>query len=209
MQLGDFLKLFNQNELTEFCRRTSPENYEAFVQQIHSDIFDIVNLIEADSKDYLSRSEDEINRDIVRNLKSKNYNASHDTDENGHVDIHIISRNNRYTWLAEAKIYNGPSYIEDGVDQLTTRYARGTEGHNHGGILIYIKNSSCEDKFKAWRTHFSLLSDKYKNLAVQDNCRRSSMSFKSEHSLNRIGLSSANYNLLHIGISIYREASSN
>lgn len=206
MPLKDLLETYGQRELVEQLIRLQPANYEDFVGQLHRDLLYVVGEIEGDAKDFQSASEDELNREIVRLMRCRFYNASHDHDEGGHVDIHIRSRDGRYSWLAEAKLDNGPAYLTAGVHQLSERYARGTPHHNHGGFIVYIQKKRCAERFANWRKHFSGLVNEFEALEVLDSGMRVGLTFDSKYILDRIGAGAPKYTVLHIGVTAYRPA---
>ncbi|MFX9840685.1 hypothetical protein ABTP51_19090, partial [Acinetobacter baumannii] len=67
--------------------------------------------------------EDDINTQIVRDLKLLNYDAVHDKFDNGHVDIHVEVSGFPFKWLGESKIWKGVSKIEGGFKQLLEDYS--------------------------------------------------------------------------------------
>ena len=203
----EFLETSGQDELLEQLKRLHPESYDEFVATLHKDLIYVVGLIEADSKDFHDALEDELNREIVRLLNARFYIAGHDTDENGHVDVHVRSRDGRFSWLAEAKIDKGVAYLTAGVHQLSDRYARGTPESHCGGFLVYIQKSRCAERFKGWRDHVSGLVAELEDLEVGDSTLRGGLTFNSRYVLNRMGEGVPKYSVLHIGVSAYRDAS--
>ena len=189
-------------------RRDQPRDYADFVDVFYADLEDLIGLMEGDAKDLMSASEDFLNRELVRLLNARSYIASHDHDEGGHVDIHVKPGNRLFTWLGEAKLDNGPEYILAGLHQLTKRYARGTAGHNCGGVLVYFQKDRCSERFAAWRERLKVGEvDNFEQLVVQDCNGRSGLTFQSDFVLNRIGCLAPKYQVRHIAVSLYRPAS--
>ena len=207
MKLREFLDLAGQDRLVEQLRRLSPDSYQEFVEQLQEDLLYVVGLIEGDAKDFHDALEDELNREIVRLLNARFYIASHDHDEGGHVDVHVRSPDGKYSWLAEAKIDNGPAYLTAGMHQLSDRYVRGTPDHNCGCFLVYIQKADCTERFAGWRKHFSGLGSDFEALEVFDATVRQGLSFRSDYVLDRIGKGAPKYSVLHVGVSAYRPAS--
>jgi hypothetical protein len=207
MRLQDLLDVYGQPELIEQLRRLQPADYDDFVDQLQKDLLYVIDLIEGDAKDFHDSSEDELNREIVRLLRARHYVAGHDHDEGGHVDIHVRSRDGKFSWLAEAKLDKGIAYLTHGVHQLSNRYARGTQGHNQGALIIYIQKDRCTDRFSTWREHFSSLTSDFEGLEVLDCAFRQSLSFRSRYVLQRMGASGPQYQVLHLAISAFRPAS--
>lgn len=206
MPLKDLLETYGQQELVEQLIRLQPASYTDFVEQLHRDLIYVIGLVEGDAKDFHDALEDELNRELVRLLRSRFYSASHDHDEGGHVDIHIRSRDGRFSWLAEAKLDKGPAYLKAGVHQLSDRYARGTPEHNHGGFVVYIQKARCSERFSDWRAHFAALTDEFEGLEVSDSASRQGLAFSSKYVLDRIGAASPKYTVLHLGVSAFRTA---
>lgn len=207
MPLKELLDTYGQAELVEQLRRLQPADYEDFVSQLHEDLLFVIGLIEGDAKDFHNADEDQLNREIVRLMRSRFHNASHDNDEGGHVDIHIRSRDGRFSWLAEAKIDNGHAYLTAGLHQLSNRYARGTPDNNHGGFIIYIQRARCTERFASWRSHFTNLTSEFEALEVLDYHARGILSFDSKYVLERMGAGGSKYQVLHLGVSVFRPAS--
>jgi hypothetical protein len=204
--LREHLSYCGQEELLRQMRRISPESYEEFIDSLYEDLDELIGLVERDAKDFVKASEDEISRELVRLLLARFYWASHDSDEGGHVDIRVAAKGEKYTWLAEAKLDDGPAYLLAGVKQLTERYARGTPNHNCGAFLVYIQKERSRELFARWREYFAKESE-LEELKVEDCSARPDMAFFSDFVLPRIGGGGSPYRVRHIGISACRTAS--
>lgn len=205
--LRETLHNYEHQELLEQLNRLNPRNYEEFINLLYKDLDFVVGLIEADAKDFHDASEDELNRQIVRLLTARFYAASHDHDEGGHVDVRVASRNGQFSWLAEAKLDNGPAYLKSGVSQLTERYTRGTPNHNAGGFLVYIQKSKCAERFANWREYLETQGESFQELSTEDCPNRTGLAFFSEFVLPRMGAGVPKYRVRHIGVSAFRAAS--
>jgi hypothetical protein len=205
--LRDLLHIYSQDELLEQFKRISPTSYQEFIGILYSDLDQLIGLVESDAKDFIDALEDELNRELVRLLRARFYNASHDHDEGGHVDVHVRSRDGRYSWLAEAKIDRGPEYILGGLNQLIDRYAKGTPDHHCGSVIVYIQKDRCTDRFAAWRSHLAANSGTFEEFSEEDCTVRRGLSFYTEFVLPRIGAGAPKYRVRHIGVSIFRPAS--
>lgn len=204
--LREQLLAYGQDELLEQLRRLSPLDYSEFIQTLYGDLDTLIGLIEADAKDFQDSSEDELNRELVRLLNARFYIASHDHDEGGHVDVRVASRNGKFSWLAEAKLDNGPAYLSKGVTQLTDRYVRGTPNHNAGAFLVYIQKDKCSERFKTWRDEFSSKTSEYDELEISDCISRPGLAFYSKFHLERMGGIAPKYEVRHIAVSAFRPA---
>ncbi|WP_141100847.1 hypothetical protein [Roseateles aquatilis] len=204
--LRDHLQACGQDELLAQLRRLAPVSYEEFVSTLYEDLDQLIGLVEADAKDFQDASEDELNRELVRLLNARFYAASHDHDEGGHVDVRVRSRDGRFSWLAEAKLDNGPAYLSKGVDQLTERYVRGTPGHHCGGFLVYVQKARCAERFATWRQHLAANASSFEDLTVEDCKSRQGLAFYSEFVLPRLGTGVPKYRIRHIAVTAFREA---
>lgn len=189
-------------------RREQPLDYPDFIDVFYADLEDLIGLLEGDAKDLMTANEDFLNRELVRLLNARSYVASHDHDEGGHVDIHVKPGSRRFSWLGEAKRDKGSANYWAGLVQLTERYARGTPGHNCGGLLIYFQNDRCSERFAEWRQNFEAKGKTdLKELSVHDGSGRAGLTFQSDFVLERIGTKAPKYQVRHIAVSLYRAAS--
>ena len=60
-------------------------------------------------------------------------------------------------WYGEAKIWNGVTYLQKGINQLLTRYASGRE--KNLGFLVYFRFPGMTGKMSEWLSHLNLQSD--------------------------------------------------
>lgn len=96
-------------------------------------------------------SEDQRTSEIVSNLKSMGFAATHDEQIGGHVDI--VIRLAGLLWLAEAKNWDGCAWASSGIHQLLTRYSTGLPGQSVGGLIIYFKQRDAASLMSKWRNH--------------------------------------------------------
>lgn len=99
--------------------------------------------------------EDLITLSLATFLKGCGYRASHDTKDGGHVDLTVKHVKLNVQWKAEAKIWNGVSYVEDGWLQLTERYLTGGPLDSDAGLLIYCFQKDAYSKLVDWLSHLS------------------------------------------------------
>lgn len=207
--LREHLKVYEEMgiPMLSVLKHTCPQSYEEFIDTLYSDLDALIGSLESDAKDFAKAGEDVLNREIVRLLNARYYHASHDNDEGGHVDIHVRSPTKGFSWLGEAKLDNGPAYILSGLNQLVSRYARGTPGNNAGGLLVYFQKDRCSDRFQEWRTALEQEhKDSFEGLEVTDCSRRPGMAFESKFVLQRIGSAAPKYQVRHIAVSLFRQA---
>ncbi len=149
----------------KFMTRLQPTSYQAFIDCLYTDLDEILREIQASrkiiaqkypisdaNKETLKVFEDDINTQIVRDLKILNYDAAHDKFDNGHVDIHVELSGYPYKWFGESKIWNGVTKIDGGFKQLLEDYSTGEKNEKCGGVLIYVVNTtqSTNKILRAW-----------------------------------------------------------
>ena len=157
----------------------SNDNYDDFVECLYEDIDRIFAAFQATPQRRSGDGEDRITDDLVVNLRTAGYDANHDQDAGGHVDVTVKAGN--LTWIGEAKIYRSVGNVLEGFLQLTTRYrpASGNFAHNKGGMLIYItEKPNAKAQMDAWRQHIQNQSvDGYQDW----DCTRNVLAFHSKH----------------------------
>lgn len=144
-------------EVNGFLKRKFAATNEDFVAQLYVDLDDAMYVLETQKHMYQTSQwgEDELTAVIIAFLKGRNYDAEHDTQHGGHIDILVKHQLGRFSWIGEAKLWGGPAYIFGGWNQLNERYGTGTIRDNHGGIIIYVKQRKSGDKFADWCTHLT------------------------------------------------------
>ncbi|EDU9246268.1 hypothetical protein R951_003381 [Salmonella enterica] len=144
-------------EVKGFLKRKFAATNDDFINQLYIDLDDAMYVLETQKHMYQGSQwgEDELTSVIITFLKGRNYDAEHDTQLGGHIDILVKHQLGRFAWIGEAKLWNGPAYIFGGWNQLNERYGTGTVRDNHGGIIIYVKQKKSGDKFSAWREHLA------------------------------------------------------
>jgi len=202
--LRDLVMLCSQPGLIEHAQRIEPRSYDELMRRLNADLDALIGIIESDAQDFADANENQISKELVRLLKARCYDASHETDHGGHVDVTVKSSDNRYSWLAEAKILGSNSYLDQGMDQLIDRYAKGTPGHNKAALLIYVKQDRCGEKLQAWRDYHELQTAKYEELKVSSCAGRPGLAFYSEFVHPRVGKGPPKYLVRHLAVSLYR-----
>lgn len=152
--------------------------YTEFVEVLYETIDSCIRTIEEDPKIRLGDGEDRLTSELIAMLRSAGYDASHDTTIGGHSDI-VVKSLRGDCWVGEAKIHGGYDYLEQGWNQLTTRYMRGTPGYDMGGLLLYIRNKDCRSVIETWRNN--LLALNLPQLKISDCLIRGELGFYSVH----------------------------
>lgn len=205
--LSDLEKLLGAGYLADHLRIQYPRSYDQFISDLYREIDTATNFMESDAADFMKQEEEFISRALVRQLKQKSFLATAETDSGGHCDITVTSADQRYSWLCEAKRWNGASYIHDGFQQLLKRYSKATPGNNHGGLLIYVQVSKCSDRLEAWRQHLTNAAGSYEELTIADDNDRPGYAFASSQVHDRSGVAGPRYKVRHMAMSLYRPAS--
>jgi hypothetical protein len=170
-----------------------PPTGELFIDRLYQEISKIVSKIEESAQYRQNDSEDRITIDIVIMLRQTGYDATHDTDSRGHVDIRV--NNNNFVWLGEAKIHSDYNWLLSGLKQLHTRYLTGRE--DGSGLLIYINVANAKNVMDEWRKRLELGNEC--NLKETSDCNEK-LTFWSIHLHEASGL---DIKTKHIGVSLY------
>lgn len=110
-------------------------NYELFLEGLYNALDDCFAHLEKNANHHQGDGETKISYVVQTILNTKNYNCEFETNRNGHVDL--LVKENKFEWLAEAKIHGGNVWTYHGFRQLTENYTTGRPGTNHGGIIVY------------------------------------------------------------------------
>lgn len=142
--------ILNLAEAENTRSKFRPQSYDEFIQGLYQTINTIIRFIE-DSANYQQDSgEDLLTTQMVHQLKWR-YNADHDTNTKGHVDIKITSGD--YVWLGEAKIAHSQPWIFAGMQQLMTRYSTGRKNATHSGLIIYFFQDKVKTRMINWKNY--------------------------------------------------------
>lgn len=79
------------------ARRCSVADYEDFVDLLYEDIDEIFAQLGRSSNLMQEDKEDRITSEIISNLRSRSYTATHDSMAGGHVDIDVEL--NGFCWM--------------------------------------------------------------------------------------------------------------
>lgn len=200
MSIGD-LKRFSDalglGALANSIRRASVSSYPQFIETLYVDLNNILLGMQENPELRKNDGEDRLTIEIVCNLRTLGYNASHDAKIGGHADILVRGKDN-YIWIGEAKIHSGYDYLFQGFQQLCTRYSTGDAGQDCGALIIYIRNKNSSNVVAEWRQRITGYG--LDNLSLQDCAERPEFVFYSTHTHER---TSTSFNVKHIGVSLY------
>lgn len=132
--------------LVEQIRQKAPEYYDlisAKTEAEYEKAFDAlleraVSHLEASKKVFQALDENGLSAVLIEALSIPGLTATRETNSNGHVDITVVADHcsPMRKKLGEAKIYAGPAYHFEGLQQLLGRYTTGREGR--GMLIVYF-----------------------------------------------------------------------
>lgn len=138
------------DSLLAFCeemKKKAPAYFDLITAETDADFemaFDShlersVSLLETNKNELAELDENGLSAFLVAALSIPGLSATRETNSNGHVDITIVADHctPMRKKLGEAKIYNGPQYHLDGLQQLLGRYTTGRE--NRGMVIEYFR----------------------------------------------------------------------
>lgn len=175
-------------------------SYQDFVKTIYSALDSSISYLEDNPGIRQEDSEDRTTIEIVGHLKQRGYDADHDTKINGHVDI-VVRNRAGYKWLGEAKKHTAYPWLHQGFEQLCTRYSRGTQNQNQGGILIYIRTKDAKSVISKWKDHLTSHAE-WKDLRFEECAEKPGLYFYTEHQHDSSGLP---YRVRHMGIVLHHD----
>lgn len=120
--------------------------FEARTSQEFDDFLDrhfeeCVQRMEAEAHHLVADSEEKLSAFLAAALSMPGLSVIREGYSNGRVDLTIKSDSMMFPErrLAEAKIYDGPTYHAQAIEQLICRYSTGRQ--NRGYVIEYVKKS--------------------------------------------------------------------
>jgi hypothetical protein len=107
--------------------------------------------LETNKKNFERLDEEGLSGVLVASLSIPGLTVTPETNSNGHVDLtieadHCVPMRKK---LGEAKIYRGPAYHIQGIEQLLGRYTTGREGR--GLLIVYFRKKDIAGLVKKLR----------------------------------------------------------
>lgn len=121
-------------------------------------------------------SEDQLTVDIIGQLRAMSFDADHDTQVGGHVDI-LVRGKNGFLWLAESKKHGAYDWLFSGLSQLRDRYSTGVAGQDTGDLIIFCTN---RDALGVMNTWYEKLGESDSEI-ILDNAEIDELVFRSTH----------------------------
>lgn len=147
-------------DVSRFLQRNYPPDAKAFVDVLYRDLVELRRSMAMSAKQFYDASgkpwgEDQISNHIRAVLDASAMNrvtsVIREAGTRGHVDITVVQSRLNATWIAEAKLSDGPEYLSGGLSQLQSRYASGFEPDV--ALLIYCFGVRAKSALKNWRDH--------------------------------------------------------
>ena len=167
--------------VVELLKLVSAETEEEFDHALEYLLENAVKHLEKSANFLNDQLEDYITNFLISYLcGTQLIDAEHDAYSKGHVDITIETKTSfpKRIRLGEAKIYRGPSYHVDGMEQLINRYTTGREGT--GFMLEYVTARNIVDLVDKIRKHLDEHRPCAQNGDTQDH-RHILWAFESQH----------------------------
>lgn len=181
--LQDYSCLFGKDPAFErhLRRRLAAvkNDYKAFLRCLYEEIQSVILVLQSNPQRRTDDCEDRLTDELVSNLSTAGYTATHGRSAGGHVDITVACGD--FTWIGEAKKYHSTTAVYEGFLQLTTRYrpANGNFEQNQGGLLIYITDNP--DAKKLMNDWLVALREKAIDGYSYSDCSDHYLSFISQH----------------------------
>jgi hypothetical protein len=147
--LSEYFRVNHPHLISVLCLQTGAE----FDTGLESILEEAIDYLERNANHLASLSEEAISAFLVAYLNKPGLRVTQEAHSNGHVDITIEAEHTPplRRRLGEAKIYDGPSYHVNGLEQLINRYSTGREG---SGIMgEYVKKANIMDLVAKVRLH--------------------------------------------------------
>jgi len=201
----------DQNSLLAFCeffRTRHPELLNVFASTTDGE-FDIgiegllecaVDHLEKNANHLATLKEDAISAFLVAFLNMPGLRVTQEAHSNGHVDITIEAEHSPpiRRRLGEAKIYNGPVYHVQGLEQLLKRYTTGREGS--GIIVEYVKQPAIRHLVNKVREHMDSTKPCSQNGTSIDHRIRWAFTTYHDHS------SGESMRIVHVSCNLFNTA---
>lgn len=128
--------------------------------------------------------EDELTVQVCEMLTHSGFEATHDTAVGGHCDI-VVKGKYGFLWLAEAKKHSDYAWLDQGFQQLSTRYSTGNPGQDHGEVIIYCFVQDAKAMLEKWKSE---LVSRNPAVTVNGSVSGNPLTFASQHQHECSGL---------------------
>ena len=175
--------------IASLLRRTLASTYDEFLDVLYDDLKLVLERMENNPQNYPDESEDATTNRISDMLWGMQYEASHNLQAGGNVDLTIAMPRRQFKWIAEAKKFDSVAGMREGYLQLATRYrpGSGVNGVMYGGLIGYLRRANAVKLMEDWRTELVSLPVA-SGIHLQECARRPALSFISQHNHQDFGL---------------------
>lgn len=195
------------NSLIKLIQRKAPEYLDLLTANTDTEFLDALDTLlekavtglESNRKNFQKLDEEGLTGVLALALSIPGLTVTQETNSNGHVDLTIRADHciPARTVLGEAKIYNGPAYHIDGLQQLISRYITGRE--LRGLLMVYFRERDIASRVKKLRERMDADTPCYQQGGTRDHTLK--WSFLSSHTHS----SGENLDIAHIGCNLYGE----
>lgn len=191
--------------LVDRIARKAPEYLDLLTAETSSDFdaaFDAllektIIRLEQNKKNYEKLDEEGLSAVLASSLSVPGLSVTQETHSNGHVDLTIVADHcvPTRTKLGEAKIYDGPAYHIQGLEQLLGRYTTGRE--NRGLLIVYVRKQDVSGKIIKLRESMDKTLPLHQQGATTDHILKWSFISTHKHS------SGEDLDVCHVGCNLY------
>ncbi|OYQ39932.1 hypothetical protein CHU94_11365 [Rhodoferax sp. TH121] len=187
--------------LANMLRRLTVKTYSDFVEVLYDDLKLATERLEQNPQLHLEDEEDATTEKLLLILFGFQYQASHDAQSGGAVDITVELPKRGFKWIGEAKRFKSVADMREGYLQLSTRYSPGSGSLNlvHGGLIGYLRRSRAAKHVADWKEHFKEQFDS-EGTTYSDCNRRGPWGFITEQEHESLGVP---FRVWHFCISLH------
>jgi hypothetical protein len=159
-----------------------------------------VSRLEQNKKNFEGLNEVGLSGVLAAALSMPGLSVTQETNSNGHVDLAIEAEHctPMRRKLGEAKIYDGPAYHFQGLEQLLGRYTTGREGR--GLLIAYVRKQNIAGLIQTLREKMDVDYPCQQQGKTADHILK--WSFRSAHAHS----CGENLEVSHIGCNLYTDS---
>lgn len=173
--------------VARWIQRELASSHQEFLDILFQDLLFAVERLEQNPQLMVDEGEDQTTQRLADMLAAFGYQATHNTQAGGNVDLTVERVRLSHRWIAEAKRFGDVGDMREGYLQLSTRYrpALASDGRLHGGMIGYLRRPNAAKCMTGWREH---LAELIEGCATQDCSRRGPLGFVSSHAHGDYGV---------------------
>lgn len=142
--------------IANMLRRLTATTYDEFIDVLYDDLKLATERLEQNPQLHADDEEDATTEKLLLILYGFQYQAFHDAQSGGAVDITVELPRRGFKWIGEAKRFRSVADMREGYLQLSTRYKPGSGSLHtvHGGLIGYLRRSHAARHVTEWKEHF-------------------------------------------------------